>query len=73
MGPLPTNALGIYRSIDPKVKSLVDVEFKPMPDSKHGELLAQADIVVGLTPEETERRRPGGRRPGGPPPRRPRQ
>lgn len=64
---------GIYRSIDPKVKSLVDVEFKPMPDSKHGELLAQADIVVGLTPEETERRRPGGRRPGGPPPRRPRQ
>lgn len=68
---------GIYRSLDAKAKDLVTLPFKPLKDSKNGELLAQGDVIVGLTPEEPERRgpsrRPGGfGRPGNPPPRRPR-
>jgi protocatechuate 3,4-dioxygenase beta subunit len=44
---------GIFRSIrDPKVRELVLVDFKPIKDSKLGELEARFDIVLGLTPYE---------------------
>jgi protocatechuate 3,4-dioxygenase beta subunit len=43
---------------DPFQRELVMVDFKPVPDSKIGELSAQFDIVVGQTPADT----PGGRR-----------
>jgi protocatechuate 3,4-dioxygenase beta subunit len=43
---------------DPFQRELVMVDFKPVPDSKIGELSAQFDIVVGQTPADA----PGGRR-----------
>ena len=43
---------------DPFQRELVMVDFKPVPDSKIGELSAQFDIVVGQTPTDA----PGGRR-----------
>jgi protocatechuate 3,4-dioxygenase beta subunit len=54
-------------------KSLVEVDFQPLPESKIGELAANFDIVIGMTPEDADEggsgappRGPGG--PGGPRP-----
>lgn len=69
---------GIYNGIrDAKAMANVTPEFKPVEDSRTGELAASFEIVIGLTPEDPSTDRPpggpgGGRRgPGGPPPRRP--
>jgi len=41
----------IYRSIrDPKARESVTIDFKPMMESKIGELSAQFDLVLGVTP-----------------------
>jgi protocatechuate 3,4-dioxygenase beta subunit len=43
---------GIYRGIkDPKAKEAVSIDFIPMKNSKIGELTANFNIVLGLTPE----------------------
>ena len=44
---------------DPLERELVLVDFKPLKDSKIGELTVRFDVVVGLTPAEpgSERRR----------------
>ncbi len=42
---------------DPLAREFVLVDFKPMEKSKIGELTAQFDIVLGVTPAD----RPGGR------------
>ena len=44
---------GIYRSTRDLIdRELVQADFKPIPDSKFGELAAKFDIVVGRTPDE---------------------
>jgi protocatechuate 3,4-dioxygenase beta subunit len=44
---------GVLRSIrDPKERKLLMAEFKPVPDSKIGELAAKFDVVLGRTPPE---------------------
>lgn len=44
---------GVYRSIrDPKGREMVTVDFKPIEGSAHGELAANFDIIVGVTPRE---------------------
>jgi protocatechuate 3,4-dioxygenase beta subunit len=44
---------GIYRAMkDPKARAAVDVEFLPIKGSKIGEVSANFDIVLGLTPAE---------------------
>jgi protocatechuate 3,4-dioxygenase beta subunit len=49
---------GILRGIRSAVdRELVLVDFKPIKGSKIGEVSAQFDIVVGLTPDETSRGR----------------
>jgi protocatechuate 3,4-dioxygenase beta subunit len=49
---------GVFRGIrDPFDRELVLVDFKPIKDSKIGEVSAAFDIVVGLTPSETSRPR----------------
>ncbi len=54
---------GLYRRVkDPKALELITIEFKPIKESKTGELAAHADIVVGLTPEDPKKRRSRGRR-----------
>jgi protocatechuate 3,4-dioxygenase beta subunit len=46
---------GIFQRIgDPKLQALVSSEFKPIPDSKIGELAASFDIIVGVTPEDSD-------------------
>ena len=47
---------GILRRVaeDPKALESVLVEFKPIEHSQIGELAARFDIVLGLTPEDTE-------------------
>jgi protocatechuate 3,4-dioxygenase, beta subunit len=43
---------GIYRRIrDPKARESVSVDFKPIKESKAGELAARFDIVLGMTPQ----------------------
>jgi protocatechuate 3,4-dioxygenase beta subunit len=43
---------GILNSIrDPKAKESIIVDFKPIMESKLGELAAKFDIVLGMTPE----------------------
>jgi protocatechuate 3,4-dioxygenase beta subunit len=43
----------IVRSLrNAKVRESVMVDFRPIPDSRIGELAARFDIVVGLTPED---------------------
>ena len=43
----------IYKRIrDPKARASVDVQFRPLPGSRIGELTANFDIVLGRTPEE---------------------
>jgi protocatechuate 3,4-dioxygenase beta subunit len=73
---------GVFRGIrDPKAQDMVLVDFKPITDSKIGELAANFDIVMGVTPEDpkkeddaikggigqSEMRDRGGRSFGGPP------
>ena len=44
---------GIFRSIrDAKARESMLVDFKPMKDSKLGELEARFDIILGVTPRE---------------------
>jgi protocatechuate 3,4-dioxygenase beta subunit len=44
---------GIYRGIrDKTARESVTIDFKPMKDSKAGELAAKFDIVLGVTPGE---------------------
>ena len=44
---------GIYRSVrDPKAREAITVAFEPMKGSKAGELAANFDMVLGLTPGE---------------------
>jgi len=54
----PRNARdGILRRIRPaKARESVIVEFKPVPESKIGELSAKFDIVLGITPDEKRRK-----------------
>ncbi|MEM7231617.1 MAG: protocatechuate 3,4-dioxygenase [Planctomycetota bacterium] len=48
----------LYRRIKTKeAKATITIPFKPIKDSKIGELSANADIIVGLTPEDSEKRR----------------
>ena len=43
---------GIYRGIkDPKAKEAVSIDFTPMKNSRIGELTANFNIVLGLTPQ----------------------
>jgi protocatechuate 3,4-dioxygenase beta subunit len=43
---------GIYNSVrDPKAREAITVDFAPIKDSKAGELAAQFNLVLGLTPE----------------------
>jgi protocatechuate 3,4-dioxygenase beta subunit len=61
----PGNARdGIYQSMGER-KDAVTADFAPVPDSKLGELAASFEMIVGLTPEDPERRGPAG--PGRPP------
>ena len=53
---------GIYKSL--KGREAVTADFKPLKDSKIGELTANFEVVLGATPEEPERGGPGGRPPG---------
>src|SRR5437016_3152406 len=49
---------GVLRGVrDPFERELVLVDFKPIKESKIGELSATFDIVVGLTPADTPRSR----------------
>lgn len=70
---------GVFRGVtDARARKAISVDFKPMPDSAIGELLASFDVVMGFTPEDrhdepvkggvgsSENRRMGGG-PGGPP------
>lgn len=46
---------GLFQRIeDPFQREAIQVEFKPVPDSTIGELAAEFDIVLGLTPNEDE-------------------
>lgn len=46
---------GLFRAIrDPFQREAIQVEFKPIPDSKIGEFAANFDIVLGVTPDEHE-------------------
>jgi len=55
----------IYQSLGDR-KDAVTADFAAMPESNIGELAAQFEIVVGLTPEEPDQGGPGGNRPGRP-------
>ena len=43
----------------PEAKATLVTEFKPIPDSKSGELMAKWDVVIGVTPEDPEDTRRG--------------
>ena len=44
---------GVFRGLrDPIERELVQVDFKPIKESKIGELSANIDLVVGVTPDE---------------------
>jgi protocatechuate 3,4-dioxygenase beta subunit len=52
---------GVLRSAsDPIARETVLVDFKPIPDSKIGELAANFDIVLGTTVEELDNGKLGG-------------
>ena len=57
---------GIYQSLG-DLKDAVTAAFDPMEDSKIGELAASFEIIIGLTPEESEPPRGPGRRGPRPP------
>jgi protocatechuate 3,4-dioxygenase, beta subunit len=44
---------GLLRGIaDPKARESVLIDFKPLAESKAGELMAHFELVIGLTPED---------------------
>jgi protocatechuate 3,4-dioxygenase beta subunit len=45
---------GVVRGLDPLAMETILVDFKPVPDSKLGELTANFDIVLGMTAEGNE-------------------
>ena len=46
---------GLFRRIRDKEQRLaITAEYKPIPDSKFGELSAEFDLVLGITPDEHE-------------------
>lgn len=45
---------GLFRGIEPAARETILAEFKPLPDSKIGELAANFDIVLGRTAEELD-------------------
>ena len=46
---------GLYRSLrDEKERESVTIDFKPLKDSTSGELSAKFDIVLGVTPEDSD-------------------
>jgi protocatechuate 3,4-dioxygenase beta subunit len=45
---------GIYRALEQPGRKAVTVEFKPLADSPLGELAANFDVVLGVTPQELE-------------------
>ncbi len=46
---------GLFNQIrDPLQRESIQAEFKPIPDSKIGELAANFDIVLGMTPNEDD-------------------
>lgn len=48
---------GVFSGLtDPLDRALCSTEFKPLEDSKIGELAARFDIVIGRTPDERARR-----------------
>jgi protocatechuate 3,4-dioxygenase beta subunit len=47
---------------DPLDRELLLVDFKPVKDSRAGELAARFDLVLGRTPDEGASRNPGGSR-----------
>lgn len=52
---------GLFRTIkDPALRKLVVADFKPMADSKLGELTADFDLVLGRTPDEHDGKIQGG-------------
>jgi protocatechuate 3,4-dioxygenase beta subunit len=55
--PLNTADRGVGEIRGPVERELVLVDFKPIKESKIGELSARIDIVVGLTPDESRPRR----------------
>ncbi len=42
---------------DPKAREMLIVDFKPIEESKIGELAANFDIVIGTTPEDPSKDR----------------
>lgn len=49
---------GVFRGVrDPLDRELLLVDFKPLKNSKIGELTARFDVVVGVTPEDRGRAR----------------
>lgn len=47
---------GLYRRVeDPRARAAITIDFKPLPDSKIGEQVARADLVLGLSPDEESR------------------
>ena len=70
--PSPQNERdGLLRGIaDAKARESVLIDFKPLAESKTGELTAHFELVIGLTPEEPGQDR-GRKGSGGPPPQRP--
>jgi protocatechuate 3,4-dioxygenase beta subunit len=51
---------GIFRDLrDPIDRELVQVNFRPVPGSRTGEVSAHFDLVLGRTPDEGHRRRAG--------------
>ena len=45
---------GIFRSLDAFDRELVSTDFKPIKDSKIGELSARFDVVLGRTPADAD-------------------
>lgn len=57
---------GLFQRVDDQARQAIAVDFRPIPQSNIGELAANFDLVMGLTPEDPEddetRTRPLGRR-----------
>ena len=52
---------GLFRAVrDPKLRAALLSEFKPLPDSKIGEISASFDVVLGRTPQDDDAKVSGG-------------
>jgi protocatechuate 3,4-dioxygenase, beta subunit len=52
---------GVLRALrDAEARKRLMVDFKPLPESKIGELTANFDVVMGVTPEDTDAQIKGG-------------